>query len=853
MAPGTRSGGAPPPSRVYHSTPILQQAQFPSRRRVVRTYGKQSRDSTPGRDPGQRTLTQIDFVSSSSLSEAATVVLSDSEEDEFAAGDKENEEPASSGKRKRSVNAAKGGRKRRRTLGDGTETGGGKTKKKDESRRKTLGDVPSSKYHTQTLTQLLGREELDLIEDSEDEDDDWLQGPESPSPRAKQLPHDDRSPSKPSRSATNDTKQETSRQLSVVPQTPAKRTIRFEIPSSSQQSTPMTARMLDRYGPPGQGPSPTVKGGKQTPEQITELPGEPRKLVIEDSFATDSWESAPPVKGTPLKDITEEVTGVGSLRRESSSVTEIMSTPTKPKRRGESAELGEKTPTRPSPRKSPKKTPTPKVSIGGLYEIPDSDEDDGDFTEEEHEVEGPEEARDDKADQENAESTRPNEDKTPSQPEQDANTRNEGFGGGDDGYVAGPETQFVMDDELASSVDHLSSQPTQSSIRPPASSVAQQPSKLQQHPSVSSTSTAHPILPEQLPPPKPSPQLPAHDPIPPKPSKPLRRPLRHLPSSQTQPLESQRVPLAIIQSFGHPTNRTDIFLPLPPSTINPLASGHEIDIVLPSKIPAQVARFWLFDGSLLRYAACVEPSQRDRTRDTCLLRYRVTQLYKLNNPLDMSDMKEEGWLDDNDLTQPYVYLPPVGVSQLLANLRHALFGDDAYETEEEEESQQGLPSASHTEPHNRSTPNPGSSFSISQQVEAQLRSDIAHHTQAHQSDQTLPADDDILVPSTPLTTNTAKPPVRPSQATTASQPCTPEKPPKGTTFRRPAPPPQSSNTLTFQDHGSSSPPFLLPCSNPGASLRSSQLLTKSQMLPDSLLRDDARMPPEIWDSDGEQG
>ncbi|KAJ3524551.1 hypothetical protein NM208_g12016 [Fusarium decemcellulare] len=46
-----------------------------------------------------------------------------------------------------------------------------------------------------------------------------------------------------------------------------------------------------------------------------------------------------------------------------------------------------------------------------------------------------------------------------------------------------------------------------------------------------------------------------------------------------------------------------------------------------------------------------------------------------------------------------------------------------------------------------------------------------------------------------------------------------------------------------------SSPLHLP---PGYAQGSSQLLTKSQMLPDSLVRDDARVPPEIWDSDDER-
>src|SRR6478752_2858696 len=141
MTPRTRSGGVPAESRVYHSTPAKQQAQFPARRRVVRTYGKQNRKKqaeTPSRLLRQQTLTQIDFVSSFEGNEDP-IVLSDSEQDEMQSDkeedenrkdkeqedQEEDEEPVSSGRKRRAK--AKGTptknerAKRRRTSGGDTE------------------------------------------------------------------------------------------------------------------------------------------------------------------------------------------------------------------------------------------------------------------------------------------------------------------------------------------------------------------------------------------------------------------------------------------------------------------------------------------------------------------------------------------------------------------------------------------------------------------------------------------------------------------------------------------------------------------------------------------------------------
>ncbi|RBQ73197.1 hypothetical protein FVER14953_03865 [Fusarium verticillioides] len=201
MTPKTRSGGKPAPSRVYHSTPAQQQAQFPARRKVVRTYGKQNRKKqaeTPSRLFRQQTLTQIDFVSSLEGNEDP-IVLSDSEQDEMQSDkeqedQEEDEEPVSSGRKRRAkakVTSNKNERaKRRRTLGDDTEEQPKPKKERKSSRRKTMGDAPSSAYHTQTLTQFLGRDpaHAEFIKDSEDEDNDddfqqWLGDAASPSPR----------------------------------------------------------------------------------------------------------------------------------------------------------------------------------------------------------------------------------------------------------------------------------------------------------------------------------------------------------------------------------------------------------------------------------------------------------------------------------------------------------------------------------------------------------------------------------------------------------------------------------------------------------------------------------------------
>ena len=902
MAPETRSRGVPPPSRVYHSSPALQQAQFPSRRKVVRTYGKRRHEQSPSttgtpsaaaRDPRQKTLTQIDFVSSSMLSEAHALEFSDNDEGESsAAADKENQGPEDiedgqddsepihpAGKKRRAKIATAKGKdgKRRRTLGDGKElqqsTDKKTKKKKDASRRRTLGDVPNSNYHTQTLTQFLSHHQEVLIKDSEDDDDDddgfeeWLQASNSPTTGSKSLfGGGERREAPPSSQDLVAASEHPSSQSSIVPKTPTKRRIRYEIPSSSQQTTP-ASRMIDRYGAPDEErPSPSVKSGKsQKIESVKELTGKPKlspgNFAIEDSLTTESWSSSamiPPAEATPLKDITEETTRVETARPESSSATELMSTPTGPQSRRKSLELGQATPTKASPVPGPTAhqnvRPVAAKTHVGLVEIPDSDEEDEGFSEDEGPLDD-KEGRDEASDKENQIHLKPtNRVRIESDIEKEKR----------EGYVAGPETQFAMD--ILDSFDtNLSGQ------APPPQAPTRNPLQ-QQSSSVASLETAYS-----------SPKLPPlkTDALPTKAegrpqaiprTKPTRKPNRHVPSaSQTQPLESQRVAFATIEGFGQHSDRTDVIVVVAPSAIDPLASGHNVDLWLPYKIPNYVERFWLFDGTFISYGVCIEPGRMEKGgQGAPVWRYHVTQMYELNDPKDQHYIQAEGWFVG--MPRRYEYLPPTGVSELFSNLRFALFDSDEREVDADEQETQitnhdtrpALPPLSSA--LTGTTTNPGSSFSESQQVEAQLRSDIAQHPHQQYSD---PAGEDtILVPSTPLknrrrdqaatfgadAADSQQPHIRPSQATTVSQVSTPEKqqqqricPPPPTPPRRPQHQQSSSSVRTFIEDIDGSTPSLM--SNPDMSLHSSQLLTKSQMISDSLLRDDVRVPLEIWDSD----
>ncbi|KJZ74574.1 hypothetical protein HIM_05924 [Hirsutella minnesotensis 3608] len=855
MAPETRSRGAAPPSRVYHSSPSLQQAQFPSRRKKIRTYGRQ----TPAR-LRQQTLTQIDFVSSfeGQDEEDDVVVLTDSEEE---GRDKENENPKrvpvkhktensgrkvlaeiaepeveradqnqmpeSSNSRRRHVGgkskrkstvppspkASKG--KRRRTLGDDADFDGGDDDK--AARRRTMGDSPaSSKFHTQTLTQFLGHRTL--IADSDDDEPltassdhdedngflDWLGDPGSPSiGRRKTADRPLLSPriqGKPGKSAARHGSQTTmrSREESVIPQTPVKRdtTVRYAIPADT--SAGLKAQ-IDRYGPPNVHFSPLKdRSSPAVVQPLSELTGTPRHLQ-----ATPTRRRTSPLKTLSAR----------------------------------------------------KKAASPKKTRGGREVIPDSDEDDG-------------------FDQESVQ---------------------------DDErcYAAGVETQFVMH-ALASTEEQGMKLPC-SDLAQPSSTISPAPAALRASSAAAEAAASSTSSLSDPPSPKVS-ESPTLQSSRKTHTKPLRKPIHHNHSSQlySQPLESQRVPIAVLQSLPPPGARSDIILPIDDASLDPLLSGHVLHISKPFKIPDQVVRFWLLGDAMLRYMVCVEPAD-DASTDTARWRYTSKQVYELNNPMLEEDMREEGWFDGP--ISKYAYLPPAVVGQLLWNLRHAVFGDGSQDSDEDVPEEAMLPPTG--KPGRRGSEQQGyagdetpstAGMTVSQQVDAQIHSDIAQSTQlvpstpnakhgdrkhhvivdttpvkrhsvAAQKMPSSPSDaHDVVISSSPRlplapprrpysrpVPTPSQPLPRPSQATTVSQASTPEKP---QSHRQPSPgrvqvcrpiQQESSGSLAFLDSANSYASVAVSSSPAPAS----QLLTKSQMLPETLLRDHSQPPAEIWDSDSD--
>ncbi|KAJ3554385.1 hypothetical protein NPX13_g10625 [Xylaria arbuscula] len=846
MPAQTRSGGKPSAGTTYKSTAAApKQQKFPPRRQTTRTYGRRP---PLGRKLKQETLTQMDFTSLTSsamhdfmdapedddekMKQEAKEEEEEEEEDPEHDDDKENVELMPLKPSRKAKSMAKSHSNRRKTLGDESDVEEAPRKSK---RRKTLGDSPnpsiSSSFHTQTLTQMMSSNERDQevwhIEDSEyDDENDLHIGIKTPKKASA-----DQMTSEPQEVA------ESAVPSLIESSTPVNRQKKLEIPSSQSPATPMLLRYSPQHSPLKAkstnvaAPSPILKNHGKTP----------RNAVIPDSYST-AHESSP---GSAQKS-TVEATPSKRLRFELPEDKENI------------------TPGRTKP-----KSPKPKSQSTGrrpLQEVPDSDEELEDPDETEYETEDDEFGG---RDPESPTPTRfrnaapPVDNQEPQlEPDLDlpelAKTPTRGTSrvtGRDSALSATPRQETgdlpleesndsqVLDEELDQEEEEQASNEVEAEL--PKSHREEQANTNLNAASRQEGTPERALLEQGDNNDTQADISPTQDYL------------------YTQGLESQRLPLESIRALGPQTPHSDIMVSLHPEHIARIVDqtkNHEFRVW---KIPQQVSRIWIYitrPESQLRYMCLFsDPKTPGQIEDeegvgnvefnqgkmAAKFAYEILQVYELNNPVSLDEMKRKGWVAG--APQKYTYIPPAVVGELTANLRCALFGETSQSAGVQDED-----------------------VSESQELKAQLQSDADYSTQHHSDppNEVIPAsqsphknggvtsevvadEEDFARPSLSRVRSTApnhespslpsqRPRnfVRPSQATTVSQVSSSPLISPGRSGGRPVP-------ISSQTGGSS--PILLRRAH--SSLRSSQLPTASQMLPDSLVNADIHEPPPIiWDS-----
>ncbi|KAI2628847.1 hypothetical protein GGR54DRAFT_589033 [Hypoxylon sp. NC1633] len=838
MAPQTRSHTRSSAGVSYKSTPAAPKQQiFPHRRHIVKTYG---RSRTVRRDPKQSTLTQMDFVSPSIPDDLLVPEDDDDLED--------SEAPAPV-----AVKAARPKKRarepRRQTTGDELAVN---AKPRDAKRRKTLGDIPSSNrssnLHTQTLTQMLpakeGEDEENVlfISDSEAENDaDTII--ETPTKAVYKTPSKVNGPMPDEQAEVRSSVPSLIRSVTPIN--------RIKLPGPS--IPPTTAARQELYGlaPPDKSPLTSKSTNISAPppiiRSIHKTPRD-RAQVIPDTYSTSRSSPTTPTSRSTVKKLrfADDEDLLEDLPDDKENIT--------PGRKGPKV--------RKPPRQTPDRAPLqevldsqpledpdpdpPETTSGSDRTVPDSDEDDFDETEDEQ----AEEVVDDVQD------LPPGEGGNVPLPD-DPQAAETLYGG------IGVETQaelILSVDQLTREIDDSdSTESCRSRSVTPTPTSKQKGTPRQTQVSRTSAPPSTPIVEET---PLSSPKHGRSD----------EKSSKAQTQMFTQGFESQRLPLEAIHALGPLTHNSDIMVSLHPGPLARILDGTKNHEFRSWCLPDSVTRVWIYSTrphSELKYMFTLGPPKHpgeiqdedgignaefNQGATKGKYAYEILQVYELNNPVSLAEMREKGWVKEPP--QKFKYLGPAIVGELTANLKCALFGGEEQETEDAMVADR----AGDTE---------------SQELRAQLQGDVeysTHHPSSSDNPQVIPSSQssrraaikrkqsDIrtfvkpsmsrLQSGSSVQSRSAPPSqiqhsfVRPSQASTVSSPAiSPEKS---------LPRVISISSELSGSHALSSSPLLTRNARTH-SLRSSQFQTRSQLLPDSLINDEIQEPPPIiWDSADEQ-
>jgi hypothetical protein len=308
---------------------------------------------------------------------------------------------------------------------------------------------------------------------------------------------------------------------------------------------------------------------------------------------------------------------------------------------------------------------------------------------------------------------------------------------------------------------------------------------------------------------------------------------------RTQMMESQRLATQYMNAMAPRTANSDIFISIHPQHVTNIVNRAKDHEMRSWSIPPTVCRIWIYETkpvSALKYMAEIGPAKRpgqisdvrglgnaefNTRKGSHWTAYEILQLYELSDPLPLSQLIVNEWL--KSAPQRFAWVRPAVLDQLIANLKPPLF----------------------------------------HAAEAQLLSTIKQFTQPalpsqHSSSQLIKYESENHEPApssyaTPRTNIKMAPPA--SQATTVdlSQTQTPRHHSLDeVVWESPTRPIPSSTPLKLPTLSASSEYPGLDSLVP-YSMASSQLLTKSQLLSESLLNESVPGPPLfIQDSDDEE-
>ncbi|CZS96647.1 hypothetical protein WAI453_010067 [Rhynchosporium graminicola] len=355
---------------------------------------------------------------------------------------------------------------------------------------------------------------------------------------------------------------------------------------------------------------------------------------------------------------------------------------------------------------------------------------------------------------------------------------------------------------------------------------------------------------------------------------------------KTQIMESQRLSTQHVHSMEPRTAESDVFVSIHPSHLTNIITGTKNHEFRNWSLPIHVRRIWIYETqpvSMLKYMAEIGPPKQPgalkdfnglgnaefNSKTEKWRAYEILQIYELADPKPLAELKALGWFKVPPTR--FARVAPAVIDELIANLLPPLFPERL-------DHDLAIPASSSTDTQEVDEQIVSTMKQYSQVV-GSLRKPLKQAEAKEKEDEEVAVEEDAdenvseedaevfpeegeSIPSSPTPQTTPRPRARftgaaPSQATTVdlSQTQTPMRHSSQAEiiWESPARPVATStpDTLPSPRHGSIPETQELE-SHHQFSIPSSQILSKTQLLSDSLLQDSVPGPPPfVMDSDDE--
>lgn len=162
-------------------------------------------------------------------------------------------------------------------------------------------------------------------------------------------------------------------------------------------------------------------------------------------------------------------------------------------------------------------------------------------------------------------------------------------------------------------------------------------------------------------------------------------------------IDTQRLSSQYLATMAPRTSQSDIFMSIDSQRVIEILNRTRDHETRRYKLPPSICRAWLYERppiSAVRYMAEIGSAKHPgdiidetgvgnqafnaRKSNTFLTAYEILQLYELENPLTLEELKAKEWLKTAPKPMKWTKIPPAVVDELMANTKSPLFPSSGY-------------------------------------------------------------------------------------------------------------------------------------------------------------------------------